>query len=239
MEDYEILEWSEDPEWLKKRGRRFETTNPVDYVRYQFREYQEDMRDYERNLDDYERWSVLLYKKGYLIPYSWIKRRDGDKEFGALYKTRAKNINDRMMMRKTVMKELKRWGKTYDTTVPIIKRMIISVRSEEVIEEIVKWICRKAQLDEVYMYNCIGSRVGMKYYSGEKVIVMFIEEGVGWNRIKERKQVLENMPDRKIVIVIDKSGKMKMEGYETVNLTIKKCSQEILDTLGELDVIHI
>ena len=185
-------------------------------------------------------WKRIMYgdkepsdiRNGKEIRSDEIKERRVVKK---LYEMRRINLRERCIRRRKIWKELERWKvKVEKNTIPIDKRIIINLSGEEediqdkIISVTIRWISLMMGVEEIYLYNGIKGKIGYRYYSGEEVIIIIVEN-FKWRelnrdelykirKIMKKKSVeIQNESyelNNKWIIIMDITGQIECEGYK-------------------------
>ncbi len=259
--DVELIEWPDDISKMKcGRKKRFENLDDVKkYMDYHTSEEINDNKKFREVIHkDKDTCSKLLYSKGYVIPHEWLNEHDcvGDENpLNTLYGMRRSCLRARCTKRRKLYRELNRWKvRLQKVNLKLDKRLIINLSEVDVEERehitsvVLRWLCRSVGIEEVYMYNGLRGRIGYRYYSGESVIVIFVENKrddieeyemdrkqlYRIRRVLRKEEVTRcgykcDLHD-KWIVVLDSTGQVTCEKYGVLTLTYMS-GQEIIDAL--------
>ena len=208
----EMLEWPKDAEWLSEhRKKRFESLEDCrEYLKYQFSEYMEDEKYIKTAISI---WGYI-YEKGYLVPLEFLER------FKEKDAKRRMNIKSRRERRNRVRSEYKRWHvhfrEKFSTNIPY--RCIIRVYDLYNKLELYEKLIELFGLYRIYMYNPTGKPSGMRYYSGEPVVLIETSKYKTENALNCIRSRIEKMSVEAYIVVIDTVGLLDIKGYKEVSI---------------------
>ena len=255
IEEEEMIQWPVDVSKMSRK-KRFETQEDVKkYLSQHTKEEQADNKKFLKvYIKDKDECWKLLYSKGYVIPYDWL-RKEGD-TLDLWYEMRRVCLRERCKKRRLLQSELDRWKVRIiiDHKLKFPKRVILDMSSVEnrayVTSVIIRWLCRSVRLEEVYMYNCLRGKIGYRYYSGETIIVIFIESGEDdidkkqlykIRKILKRSEIVRSGKtydlSKKWILVIDETGQVTCPGYGVCDMSGVTTGKQIIHRIKHFDPI--